>query len=1750
MSLNFNVSPYYDDFDPTKNFHRILFKPGFAVQARELTQAQTILQNQISDFASAIYSQNTPVAGGKVTTNLNCYYIKLNTTYGSSNVAIKASDFLNKVIVGSTTSNAMIQAKVIATAEATGTGGAVGDPPTLVVSYISGPQFTDGMTLTTIDGSNKFATVATSTTTSITTGSSSTASISNGVFYIVNGYSQAADGTRYSIGNFVNVSPQTIILDKYDNAPSFRVGLEISEQIIDYINDTSLLDPAVGASNYQAPGSDRYQITLNLTSLPLTLGNDGQFIELLRIDNGKIVKQTDQTVYSTIDDYFAKRDFETNGDYIVEDFKLTPVANTINSSQYDMGISKGIAYVKGYRVENQSQLTITSDRALTTSNITNSQTFVDYGNYLNVSGLVGDFNVTTLPRVNLHCVNTVNVAQGQGSTKYASTLVGTAFLRNLQFQQSTSSSNTNTYVFNACLSDIVTNTLLATATSTANNSSNTIGYIDTTNEFSAVANAYYGVTLTITGGTSAGDVRTVTSYTASGNYKVFTVNQPFTITPDTTSNFALNFKVGDTDSIAIANATYNFTASANVDLLTGKSNGLWTGQAVLENPGQTELIIPVGAPWVQNVYNTNYTTTKIFRSGVLSGGSGALNLSLGSTPYKFVQGSGAYFIESNYNVIRTDTGALLDFTSSGNTISIASDGTTASLATSYYAGNTVDVIATVSVYNGDSTSITKVKSIVSGNNIGINTSTGGTNGTQINTNTYLDLNNGQAFILHAGITNSICLYTSDVRNIVAIYDTKNRDLITPSEINNAGIIGNQTYNVTPYYTLDNGQRDTIYDFAYLNQVPGAPAIVGNLVVVYNYYSHSGGDGFFTGNSYPQSDYTIIPSYTAKSSGITYKLRDCIDFRPTRLNGQTAYTWNYTTSPTNSQSNSGVALPRNGTYFTNSYNFYLGRKDKLILTKDNSFKIVEGIPAINPQPPTEPTGSLVVANLTLDPYTAVVGSETINGASNLSVQKIIHKRWAKSDITDLESRVNNMEYYTSLSLLESSATAKQIQDSTGLTRPNYGILVDSFTSYSTVDTYNPDFSANINIRTGRLAPAQLVENFQLQNPSVMSAVGSLSNTNLFAVSSLRGTGTNLFTLPYTTANLVVQALASSVVSANPFNVVIDQGVASLTPPMDNWIDNQQVVPVLNSGPTTTLNQSAYGINLSNAGDFASIPGTSSDSITTVNGSGNTYASQLSTTQIPSNGPSSLFSINGYLTNDTIQPYIRPQQIIVEAKGMLSNQKVDCWFDGVNVNQYMTTPNTIELTGVNGTFQIDDIIGFYSSGSQAFHPIGRVMNVYNYSTSQVRLYISDFIRVAGNIATNKVYNGKFNSNGDYIASSFTAFGTPTNASIIAIQTSGTISGVGGSYTPVVSGTSSGNLYHMNWNANNFSSFLNTFGVWDPSTSNTSYSASFPVVFAGSSACTYSYIMTAQCDGTATIKVNGNTLISLSSNNYSSGQQTSATFTATGNTVGNVSWTATNSDGYPSIAVVILDSSNNFVFTSTQPVAVTYNSAGGETVMPWGGSYFTGATKVKLDPGTPSNLDYSGSTINFQTKYVSQSTTLATYTPPPPPPAIPSNSGGSGGGVTNIVAGTSNGPGGPGSIIIQAVNSIGIPVLTTVASTLVHAGTAVVNATENVVNETISAAQAVISNPIKAIGKLFSSDRRLKRAIKYIKTLDNGIRIYSFKYLWSNQTFVGVMAQDLIGTEFESALHKHFGFYKVDYSKLNFTMMTIEDYETTTV
>ncbi|MES2971849.1 MAG: tail fiber domain-containing protein, partial [Patescibacteria group bacterium] len=76
--------------------------------------------------------------------------------------------------------------------------------------------------------------------------------------------------------------------------------------------------------------------------------------------------------------------------------------------------------------------------------------------------------------------------------------------------------------------------------------------------------------------------------------------------------------------------------------------------------------------------------------------------------------------------------------------------------------------------------------------------------------------------------------------------------------------------------------------------------------------------------------------------------------------------------------------------------------------------------------------------------------------------------------------------------------------------------------------------------------------------------------------------------------------------------------------------------------------------------------------------------------------------------------------------------------------------------------------------------------------------------------------------------------------------------------------------------------------------------------------------------------------------------------------------------------------------------------------------------------------------------------------------------------------------------------------------------------------------------------SSDKRLKRNIQYLSILESGVRLYSFQYLWSDITYVGVMAQDLVYDYPEALSTDKNGFYKVNYAMLGLKMVTLEEWQ----
>ena len=101
---NLNIAPYYNDFDESDNFHRVLYRPSFAVQARELTTQQSILQDQIEKLGKNIFKEGAQVIPGEVGFTDEYYAVKLNSTFAGNDISSYISSYEDKIITGATSS--------------------------------------------------------------------------------------------------------------------------------------------------------------------------------------------------------------------------------------------------------------------------------------------------------------------------------------------------------------------------------------------------------------------------------------------------------------------------------------------------------------------------------------------------------------------------------------------------------------------------------------------------------------------------------------------------------------------------------------------------------------------------------------------------------------------------------------------------------------------------------------------------------------------------------------------------------------------------------------------------------------------------------------------------------------------------------------------------------------------------------------------------------------------------------------------------------------------------------------------------------------------------------------------------------------------------------------------------------------------------------------------------------------------------------------------------------------------------------------------------------------------------------------------------------------------------------------------------------------------------------------------------------------------------------------------------------------
>ena len=1297
---DFNLSPYYDDFAENKKFHRILFRPAFAVQARELTQSQTILQNQIERVSDHLFEKGAMVIPGEIGYDLNYYSIKLTSFTDSQAVGVTLTDFVGLELTGATSG---VKAKVINQTATDGT-----DPNTLYVKYVdsgtnsTSDKFTAGETIsvsTTLQGQ---VTTVSAVIDSCFTGSA--AYVGAGVYYI-NGF-------------HVNVIEQTLILDKYSNTPSYRIGLQVAESFVTPNEDPSLNDNAQGVSNTNAPGSHRFKIDLTLKKLALASAEDNNFVELLRLKVGIIQNQVRTTEYAVLEDTLARRTYDESGDYAVRDFELEvrehlkngnnrgifTSANDGLETKLALGLSPGKAYVKGYEIETLTTTYVDADKARDFDTENNFSTKFDLGNFVYVNNVFGSPDVgfvsgstEAFKGVNLYKLATASGNRGTERNGLLSSLntIGRAKSRGFEYVTGsptnfTFSSNgiTNT-IFKNYLFDIemFTHLNITTAQAFTTGEKITGGTTNATGFVQSVSNVE-SVSITSVSAASPGVVTTASNHnfregqqvtissiggwaidsTASDSTaRVYTVRNPSANTFElysTNGTTAVNVTTGGTGGTAehglvvltnvqgafSANETITGGTSSNTAVIQGDAAG-WKGARHFEFSAVKQIGQP-GTPTytadtaLSATYGENATLTgnlSIASSGSAVIGSGTrfttelkvgdsitfdnttgasltrtveailsdTSLTLGEAITATAVSSAlairrrAKLQDANKNVaifqmgydaiktLKTTSNSGLSDTnfkvrrqfsislSSGTgQISAGNNETFTSLSEGDYI---------VSIINANSASLGATGNILSltgnnGNGNPIFTLSGSPTGKTLDFDfgtAYADADLKIIATVNRSIANS---KTKTLQNnstkqannqseiqsgIISLgkADILNLDSIKMSADFSTDAVSGDT-DVTNRFELDNGQRDNFYDVGRIKLKPGALAPTGRLLITFDYFTHGSGDYFDVDSYSGVVEYENIPSYVSDTSGKEYQLRDSLDFRPRVNDASTINSGNQDRSYTGAS----LDVVKFGEDVTADFEYYLSRIDKVFLDKDGSFKIVKGASSLEPQVPKGLDSGMHLYTLLLSPYTLTPESVEIERQDN--------RRYTMRDIGKLEQRIENVEYYTQLSLLEQNAQSLQIQDADGFDRFKNGFVVDNFTGHGIGDVGNLDYKCSMDMSNGQVRPTFKEDAIQLRETDDKGfSDGSFITEQDRVSSNYQKTG-DIITLPYTETTLVDQPFASKFINVNPFNVFTWIGSIDLDPPGDEWKETERAPDLLvnQNGAFDTMVQNLGNPNL--------------------------------------------------------------------------------------------------------------------------------------------------------------------------------------------------------------------------------------------------------------------------------------------------------------------------------------------------------------------------------------------------------------------------------------------------------------------------------------------------------------------------------------------------------------------------------------------
>jgi hypothetical protein len=1298
MTTLFNYDPYYDDFDEDKNFMRVLFRPGYSVQARELTQLQTILSNQIEKFGNHIFKSGSPITGGKISIDRKTNYVVLQTQY--SGIDIDPNEFLDKTIV-SFENNKLVRAKVIAIDTTT-------TNPILIIKYLSGDRFAAGESLR-VFGQNIFATL----TQTNAVGGSIVASIQDGIYYFK--------------GQFVKVVPQFLVLETFyrigenisaiNIKPSCKIGIEFDENILDEIDDTSLLDPAQGAFNYQAPGANRFQIATRLAKRTLDSVDTSTFFEIIRLVDDVKTKEIDYPIYSEIEKMLARRTYDESGNYTIDPFVISLDEGDSANGKFNVVLDPGKAYVGGYEFQTISPTIIEIPRARETVSVTDYDISTNYESSLVIDGVAGTLDITSYPLLDIHCVPLQNV-NTSSATAYTSTKIGTLNASMMRYNDAVNSNLGDTHSFKVNVFNANTSPITGTIPSSG---STTLRVILPTTLAPNVANAYANMYFQITNGLGASLTPILI---VSSNATTINLASALSFIPES-NTIQIQSDIRTTKSIVANTGSFiSFAGNINSDSIDPV-----TGFTYINEPKRTSRIFEVPYPAIKEgtINNTDFFAKKLYANRTSDAGTNKFTITAeGTDTFTFSTTPGTISDELILNniicFIRSDSVTNAQFGITPNTVvSLANNQyTVTSLSASSFEidirvpGVKVDLLITSKINNAENSSTGTIRGkqqipLVTGANLHAKVpfEMGGANTLEdANTATNTSFAGGIIFE-DIGATNFtdttvlqqlrtpgavVSLQVPDVIEIVRITDS----LSISSNVTTA-MLTLTAHNVTQNYEFDNGQRKTHYDHATIKLKRGFSAPRGRIFVQYRYLKHLSApspqnDGMFTVDSYLKDGsnftYDDIFAFNNAEDGKLTSMRSAFDFRPTRAIGGTALSGAINLEPLQT--------------IETGFEYYLSRIDQIVVKPSKEFSIVTGKASLTPVASDVSPDDMLIYTISIPAYT--------DSVKDIRADFKNHRRYTMRDIGNFDDRIKNLEYYVTLTALEKDTSALKILDNNGLERSKYGILVDNFTTKDVQASKEEVGTDNSN----------LVDNGELQAASLMRTVKMIANTALTtATAKFNGAGDKkILTLPYTSTELAKQPYATkSIPIANALFAAF-RGTTRLWPEFVGNVDTGTTAKVtLNSTQgienAFSFVNSAFkylaDTNPQFADDknspFAQIADSkwyqtrTSEATTTEFLGGRTWGNVLTTTdtkvlaagtelkQKQIGTSASQVDVGTFVTDLAIQPYMKSGRVLFSSDAMRPSASFYTYFDGVDVNKYVVVPNRVQM---NTNFSITTLV----------------------------------------------------------------------------------------------------------------------------------------------------------------------------------------------------------------------------------------------------------------------------------------------------------------------------------------------------------------------------------------------------------------------------------------------------------------------------